>query len=650
MTFSVGYFLRTHNPKLVANDVGPNQTHPRHRDLLKGHDSKILLTAQKSLINSVYMVKRLKIKMSLPIWKSIHQATRQGIVNTKTIIVHLLNHLSTSLRQNRPLLGTLKIHLRVKHCREASWIHCANPMSDKENNEQLLTPLTPRHRGAPLKRVQLTPCHRRVMGMPLTPRTPQTPRTIKRRPTVYDCARQTLRTNEDSPTLIGRDKERDELKGLLRSYEHGKGGRSVYISGPPGTGKSALVREVCNDVSDRAGVKSVYINCMSVSSSRDLRFQLLKELSEHKFESIAPSSSKDPESELCSILSSQSSMAHRTYLIILDEIDHLLKFDCQILSQLFEWCSWKDSPLVLLAIANSLDLTDRYLPRVKGSESQPHLLPFMPYSAAQIGAVITSKLRSLIPTGHDQVGDDFIPLFSSSAIQLCGKKVAACAGDLRKAFDIVRRTIDAIECETKAKDTVEQQESPSRRPLSDNINLKSHNADKPAAMTSPGASLTPLTAPRATVAHVSRVAAAILANGTKRRLQGLNVHQKAALMALISHRKPSLARHSANDSKISKPLGVSPTVKRLYQTHRDLCFRDSQLRSLTFSEFSDILSGLLACGLISNDTTGSPKKKVVSSKRAKEERRLLPLVSWQELKGCLTGSEEAILGSLWHED
>ena len=467
---------------------------------------------------------------------------------------------------------------------------------------------------------------------------------------MYDCARQTLRTNEDSPTLIGRDKERDELKGLLRSYEHGKGGRSVYISGPPGTGKSALVREVCNDVSDRAGVKSVYINCMSVSSSRDLRFQLLKELSEHKFESIAPSSSKDPESELCSILSSQSSMAHRTYLIILDEIDHLLKFDCQILSQLFEWCSWKDSPLVLLAIANSLDLTDRYLPRVKGSESQPHLLPFMPYSAAQIGAVITSKLRSLIPTGHDQVGDDFIPLFSSSAIQLCGKKVAACAGDLRKAFDIVRRTIDAIECETKAKDTVEQQESPSRRPLSDNINLKSHNADKPAAMTSPGASLTPLTAPRATVAHVSRVAAAILANGTKRRLQGLNVHQKAALMALISHRKPSLARHSANDSKISKPLGVSPTVKRLYQTHRDLCFRDSQLRSLTFSEFSDILSGLLACGLISNDTTGSPKKKVVSSKRAKEERRLLPLVSWQELKGCLTGSEEAILGSLWHED
>ena len=51
--------------------------------------------------------------------------------------------------------------------------------------------------------------------------------------------------------------------------------------------------------------------------------------------------------------------------MILDEIDQLVTSDNQVLYTLFEWASKKESKLVLIGIANALNLTDRFLPRLK---------------------------------------------------------------------------------------------------------------------------------------------------------------------------------------------------------------------------------------------------------------------------------------------
>lgn len=50
---------------------------------------------------------------------------------------------------------------------------------------------------------------------------------------------------------------------------------------------------------------------------------------------------------------------------MLDEIDHLLTKDQDVLYKFFELASYPHSRLALIGIANALDLTTRFLPRLQ---------------------------------------------------------------------------------------------------------------------------------------------------------------------------------------------------------------------------------------------------------------------------------------------
>lgn len=55
----------------------------------------------------------------------------------------------------------------------------------------------------------------------------------------------------------------------------------------------------------------------------------------------------------------------RMYVVILDELDQLLSKHQQVLYSLFEWAAAPGSKLILVGIANALDLTERFLPRLR---------------------------------------------------------------------------------------------------------------------------------------------------------------------------------------------------------------------------------------------------------------------------------------------
>jgi len=79
-------------------------------------------------------------------------------------------------------------------------------------------------------------------------------------------------------------------------------------------------------------------------------------------------------------------------VLVLDEIDSLDSRDQEILYTIFEWPTLPGSTLVLVGIANSLDLTDRILPRLQARAScRPQLLHFPPYTKDQIVAVIHDR-------------------------------------------------------------------------------------------------------------------------------------------------------------------------------------------------------------------------------------------------------------------
>ena len=52
-------------------------------------------------------------------------------------------------------------------------------------------------------------------------------------------------------------------------------------------------------------------------------------------------------------------------MLVLDEIDHLITKDQDVLYSFFEWAKSNSSKLIMIGIANALDLTSRFLPRLK---------------------------------------------------------------------------------------------------------------------------------------------------------------------------------------------------------------------------------------------------------------------------------------------
>ena len=472
-------------------------------------------------------------------------------------------------------------------------------------------------------------------------------------PSVYHDARQAFVRSADPGRLIGRDAERSELTSFIRAGHDGRSGRCLYVSGPPGTGKSALVREVCKEFTEDAGLRQAYVNCMSVKASGDISRILASDLIG---ESGETESAETPKLHVTMVPKKKA--PGPMYLVVLDEIDHLLNLDLEIVYSLFEMSLQRNSRLIMVGIANALDLTDRFLPRMKARNLKPELLPFLPYTAAQIASVVTTKLQMLLKNESTQ--PDYIPFVQPAAVQFCSKKVASQTGDLRKAFDIIHRSLALVESESKRiqQENINTPVSPSKSPLSENTNLSSptKSPTKPRTLAASLVTMTPLTAPRVTIAHVARVTAAALGHGTSQRLQNLNLQQKAALCALVSLDKKKRAPrwHGVLDTPSKPSQTAPPTIRDWFEIYCSLCKRDNALHPLTAVEFYDVAGGLETLGLVGEEdkggflARGTPKKKKAMGKR--EDRRMSCWVGEKELEGVLDGLGGGILRGLLEGD
>lgn len=561
--------------------------------------------------------------------------------------------------------GTPGSRVALSPAKINSHFRASKPVAAAESKPQASTPQTPRHRDALSKKVAVTPRHRVIVGgRPLTPRTPRTPTTPRNgAPTIYNEARQLFARGNAPTALFGREAERRELESFVSSRVESIKSGCIYVSGPPGTGKSAFVSEVCRSFESEESVKTAYINCMSAKDERDIYGKLLEEFGNE--EGVL-------QGDEMPTLKKMFFRRDCTYLVTLDEIDRLLDLDLELLYSLFEWSLLPRTSLVLVGIANALDFTDRFLPRLKSRGLKPRLLPFLPYTAPQIAAVITSKLKSVLPAST--ATPDHVPFIHPTAIQFLSKKVAAQSGDLRKTFDVCRRAIDLIEAETRDQHVKKATEitpsptpSPTKTPLIENMNLSSPPTVRTAlkiredAISASLAQLTAETAPRASIAHMARITAAVFSNGTSQRLQSLNLQQKAVLCALSALEQKK--RNSASQSVFATPSkshSAAPTIKEVYEAYSALCKRDNVLHPLTSTEFRDIVGSLETLSLISavEGKAGSLMMAATPSKRGRggfgagvvEERRIASSIGTKELAASLTGAGSGILRGLLEGD
>jgi cell division control protein 6 len=420
-----------------------------------------------------------------------------------------------------------------------------------------------------------------------------------------------------------------------------------------------MVTEILRQHSETEGVQSAYVNCMSIKSSKDLYNTLMEAVLGEGHDL----SEADALNTLQELFCSKKKTSSTVYLVMLDEIDHILTMGLECLYRLFEWSLQKPSRLTLVGIANALDLTDRFLPRLKSMNLKPELLPFLPYTAPQIKHIITTRLKSLMPQGKEA----YVPFIHPAAIELCSRKVSSQTGDLRKAFEICRRALDLIEMETRSKHEDEAREkllqtTPSKRPLGEKVNDASGRGQSKSIVQVMAESLKGLTvetAPRASIAHLNKVTAAAFSNGTTQRMKALNLQQKAALCALVAYEKR--ARENAKSADAAgtpskSQTTLAPTVKMLFDTYCRLCTRESVLHPLSSSEFREVVGSLETLGLVNavEGKNGSFMTPQTPSKRGRKaaaaasgnEKRIASATGEKDMESMTDGIGSGILKSI----
>ncbi|KAM7009808.1 cell division control protein 6 homolog [Tautogolabrus adspersus] len=228
--------------------------------------------------------------------------------------------------------------------------------------------------------------------------------------------------------LLSREVERASIKSFLEEKVLQRLPGSIYISGAPGTGKTACLNCVLQEMkAELSSVQTVVVNCMTLRSSHAI-FRLLADKLK------APGGQNGLQRFLTA--------PGPAVLLVLDEMDQLDSKAQDVLYTIFEWPYLPKSRLGLIGIANALDLTDRILPRLQARpHCRPLLLHFPPYSRQELAAIVQDRLAQASAEG----------ILDASAVQFCARKVSAVSGDARKALDICRRAVEAVESDERKK-------------------------------------------------------------------------------------------------------------------------------------------------------------------------------------------------------
>lgn len=389
--------------------------------------------------------------------------------------------------------------------------------------------------------------------------------------TPYSPAKSVLRRSATAE-IVGREKEMTIIRDFITGGEN-----LLYICGPPGTGKSATVTHLisqplqCSTTRTTISYRVVNVNCVSLKKPEHIYELVLAELGQ-------VGSTVDDLRTALKVMNTRGEQI----LVILDEVDYLISNHSGVMYALFE--SAHASHFKIIGIANALNLTDSMLPHLRRSGIEPAVLRFKPYTPAEITQILVSRVSEIrLPSGTTNIVE-------KSALDFLGRKVANSTGDIRKALDILRKSIEVVESEY-------------RSVLS---SLPVNNSSP--KLTTVG------------IKHMSKVAAQALGGGTTGTslVSTLAIHEKAILCTILVRK--------------------TTTPTSTFDAYVALCSRDKMLTPLSRSEFTTVLSGMLDNSVLISPNRTKQGLGRSPSKRSKvtthlDDKIVLGLSEMDVLKG-----------------
>eukprot|EP00892_Ulva_mutabilis_P010831 jgi/Ulvmu1/811/UM010_0185.1 len=241
--------------------------------------------------------------------------------------------------------------------------------------------------------------------------------------------------------VLCRQEEVSKLKLALLKCINDNQGAAIYVPGQPGTGKTHTVRTVVSSLGthgiDRALPTCTLVNCQDASSSLPrVCLAALREAQTvmSKFKSsgstllpiVAGDACKLPSAcsnyeaskDLKALVSCSKLSAKRMNILILDELDQACKATEDAVQQIFSLSALPSSRLIVIGIANRLDLAHRVL---QPTGASPTVISFHSYTAKQLLQLLQAQ---------------FPNTFETKALELVARRVSAVSGDMRSAIAV----------------------------------------------------------------------------------------------------------------------------------------------------------------------------------------------------------------------
>ncbi|KIM78909.1 hypothetical protein PILCRDRAFT_38396, partial [Piloderma croceum F 1598] len=396
--------------------------------------------------------------------------------------------------------------------------------------------------------------------------------------------------NSSSAQIAGREVEREAVKAFAESFLHDDDSNTpttLYISGSPGTGKTALVNSVLRPYSNDSNLRIISINCMALNNLDELWDRIVEEL-------VPDGGGRRAMVSFSLILyyhTSNLTNLPTHSILVLDELDHIAPTSTPLIS-IFSLPNTTPSTLRIIGIANTHTLSSSL--SHTHSNKTIKTLHFAPYDPNQLLDILRARLRPLFEGDGDDEGKKFLPL---PTLTLLTKKVASQTGDVRSLFEVLRGAIDLASSSTSNNTSTVtpahilaalKAHAPSSTPTCSSTSSTTTNTG-----TSGGTSET-VTKIRNLGLQPQLVLLSILL-ASKRLEAGLSLSPSSPTP---SKSKSPIKRTLSSSSSTTTSPGIETTALHAYYTTLLTRAANEVFTPVSRSEFSDVVGTLEVVGLV----------------------------------------------------
>lgn len=267
---------------------------------------------------------------------------------------------------------------------------------------------------------------------------------------------------KSSDAIIGREREQEQIRNFLRSAVQEMNTEkkedmlnpnlfSLFVAGPPGTGKTASVCSVIDSLKrEQAEGKVgkfdfVHLNGLEMRHPFDMYVQLWEAISENRETCSAPKALANLEMYLAkkarrSKVEEAKDEPRRIIILVMDEIDYLQTRKETVLYNIFDWPHRgyifdSKAQLIVIGISNTLNLPEKLNVRMQSRLGRQRCM-FSSYGVKESAEILLGKL--LLSKTEDKT------IFHPDAITFAARKIASESGDIRKIFHLCKVAAETV--------------------------------------------------------------------------------------------------------------------------------------------------------------------------------------------------------------